>query len=76
MLVPERQKKHVSGDTTSKKEKGFFFQEEKLPEKERKPHQYLLRLLSVCGMLQGEQGQPVGICVKQQPVHSPALHSS
>lgn len=74
--MPERQKKHVSGDITSKKEKGLSFQEEKLAEKERKPHLYLLRLVSVCGMSQGEQGQPVGMCVEQQPVHSPALHSS
>lgn len=71
-----RVKPHISLDTTSKKEKGLFFQEGKLPKQERKLHQYLGRLVSVRGMLQGEEGQPVRVHVERQPVYSPALGRS
>lgn len=70
------EKTHISRDTTSKKEKGLSFQGGKLPKRERKPYQYLVRLASVCGVLHGKQGQPVRIRVEWQPVYSPALGRS
>lgn len=67
---------HISPDTTSEQEKGLFFQGEKLPKKERKLHQYLGRLASVRGMLQGEEGQRARLRVEQQLAYSPALGRS